>query len=49
VLASGEVYDFLPEQMAEDAGAFELKGVEGVVRCFRLVLGTPSQTSLAIH
>ena len=49
VLASGEVYDFLPEQMAEDAGAFELKGVEGVVRCFRLVLGTPSQASLAIH
>ncbi len=49
VLVSGEVYDFLPEQMAEDAGAFELKGIEGAVRCFRLVLGTPSQASLAIH
>jgi adenylate cyclase len=49
VLASGEVYDFLPEQMAEDAGAFELKGIEGAVRCFRLVLGSPSQGSWAIH
>lgn len=42
VLVSGEVYDFLPEKMAEDAGALELKGVEGVVRCFRLVLGAMS-------
>jgi signal transduction histidine kinase/class 3 adenylate cyclase len=49
VLASGEVYDFLPEQMAEDAGAFELKGIDGKVRCFRLVLGTPSQGSWALH
>jgi signal transduction histidine kinase/DNA-binding response OmpR family regulator len=37
VLVSGEVCDFLPEAMAEDAGTFQLKGIEGVVRCFRLV------------
>jgi adenylate cyclase len=49
VLASGEVYDFLPEEMAEDAGSFELKGVEGPVRCFRLRLGAPTSLSLAIH
>jgi adenylate cyclase len=39
VLVSGEVCDFLPEAMAEDAGTFQLKGLEGAVRCFRLVDG----------
>jgi len=37
VLVSGEVCDFLSEGMAEDAGTFQLKGIEGLVRCYRLV------------
>jgi adenylate cyclase len=49
VLVSGEVYDFLPEQMAEDAGAFELKGIDGAVQCFRLVDRGEKEAVATIH
>jgi adenylate cyclase len=50
VLVSGDVYDFLPETAGVDAGTFELKGIDGAVRCFRLVdpLRGPS-VRIALH
>ena len=37
VFVSGEVCDFLPEEMAEKAGKFEFKGVTGERNLYRLV------------
>jgi len=34
---SGEICDYLPEEMVEVAGTFELKGVSGAVTLYRLV------------
>ncbi len=37
VFISGEACDFLPEEMAEEAGEFELKGVSGEHNLYKLV------------
>ena len=37
VLISGELCDLLPEDLAEDAGSFQLKGIDGERRLYRLV------------
>ncbi len=39
VFISGELCDLLPEEMAEKAGKFELKGVVGEQNLYRLVSG----------
>ena len=37
VLISGELCDLLPEEMAEEAGSFQLKGIDGERRLYKLV------------
>ncbi len=37
VFISGELCDLLPEEQATEAGAFELKGIDGERRLYRLV------------
>ncbi len=39
VFISGELYDYLPESVAEKAGAFELKGLSGTVNLYRVRVG----------
>ena len=37
VMISGEVCDYLEEKQTEDAGSFELKGIEGKHNLYRLM------------
>jgi len=37
VYVSGELCDYLPESMSEQAGIFELKGISGETRLYRLL------------
>jgi adenylate cyclase len=34
---SGEICDYLPEEMVQDAGTFNLKGVSGEITLYKLV------------
>ena len=37
VLVSGQLCDLLPPTLTEDAGSFELKGIDGEQRLYKLV------------